>query len=188
VTKYCNGFTPPQDPAHQKNIPRYPANIPPLFSDTSFACIFCPVLNAGDFKMAKNIRGKRPCCICRKWFQPIAQQKGRQMACSPECSQEHHRRQCQKWNRKNKAYFKNNYLADKLQAIDEQEKSRSPPADQPARPSHSTAAFLLRSNRTEPALPMEVIAGRLDNKNAAIIHYLVFQVIRHIRFRTSGFP
>ncbi|MFO7884479.1 MAG: hypothetical protein R6U68_06625, partial [Desulfobacteraceae bacterium] len=97
--------------------------------------------------MAKNIRGKRPCCICRKWFQPIAQQKGRQRTCSPACRDELHRRQCEQWNNKNKAYFKNNYLSEKIQAIDEHEQSRSPPADQQARPKHSPVTFLPQSNR-----------------------------------------
>ncbi|MDA3834736.1 MAG: hypothetical protein PF495_15230 [Spirochaetales bacterium] len=138
--------------------------------------------------MAKNIRGKRPCCICRKWFQPIAQQKKRQVACSPACQQEHHRRQCEQWNRKNKAYFKNNYLADKIQAIDEQEQSRSPPADQQARPNHLPVTFLPQSTRAAPILPMDIIVARLGKKNAVIIQYLVFQVTRHARAGTSGFP
>jgi hypothetical protein len=133
--------------------------------------------------MAKNIRGKRPCCICRKWFQPIAQQKGRQVACSPACQQEHHRRQCEKWNRKNKAYFKSNYLADKIQAIDEQEQSTDPPADQQARP-----LVTCLPTRTEPILPMDIIVARLGKKNAVIIQYLVFQVTRHAHAGTSGFP
>lgn len=132
--------------------------------------------------MAKNIRGKRPCCICRKWFQPIAQQKGRQRACSPACRQEHHRRQCEKWNRKNKAYFKSDYLADKIQAIEEQEQSKDPPQ---ARPKNSLATLPCR---TEPILPMDIIVAHMGKKPAVIIQYLVFQVTRHVRAGTSGFP
>ena len=133
--------------------------------------------------MAKNIRGKRPCCICRKWFQPIAQQKGRQRTCSPACRQELHRRQCEQWNRKNKAYFKSNYLADKIRAIDEQKQSRDPPQ---ARPKNSPATCL--PCRTEPILPMDVIVAHMGKKPAVIIQYLLFQVTRHIRVGTSGFP
>ena len=74
--------------------------------------------------MAKNLCGKRPCSICRKWFQPDVRQKGRQKTCSPDCRQELHRRQCDKWNKKNKEYFKNNYLGKKIEiAAAEQSKS-----------------------------------------------------------------
>lgn len=137
--------------------------------------------------MAKNIRRKRPCCICRKWFQPIAQQKGRQVACSPACQKEHHRRQCEQWNRKNKKYFKSNYLADKIQAIDEQEQSRSPPVDQQARPKHSPATFLPQSRQTKPILPIDVIVTHMGKKNAVIIQYLVFQITRHVHSGPSGY-
>ncbi|HKL80960.1 MAG TPA: hypothetical protein VJ879_00465 [Desulfobacter sp.] len=138
--------------------------------------------------MAKNIRGKRPCCICRKWFQPIAQQKGRQKTCSPACRTELHRRQSEQWNRKNKAYFKNNYLSEKLQAIDEQEQSMSPTADQQTQPNPSPVTFLPQSNQIEPILPMDIMVTQLGKKNAVIIQYLVFQVTRHACTGTSGFP
>ena len=133
--------------------------------------------------MAKNTRGKRPCCICRKWFQPIAQQKGRQRACSKACQQELHRRQCEQWNRKNKAYFKSNYLADKIQAIDEQEPSRDPPQGQPKNSPATSVPC-----RTEPILPMDIIMAHMGKKSAVIIQYLVFQITRHVRVRASGFP
>ena len=133
--------------------------------------------------MAKNIRGKRPCCICRKWFQPVAQQKGRQKACSPACQKELHRRQCKEWNRKNKAYFKSNYLADKLQAIDEQEPSRDPPQAQPKNSPTSCIPC-----RTEPILPMDIIVAHMGRHSAVIIQYLIFQITRHVRIRASAFP
>lgn len=129
----------------------------------------------------KNIRGKRPCSICRKWFQPIPQQIGRQKTCSPACQNELHRGQCEKWNRKNKAYFKNNYLADQLDVIDQQEQSKDPPADQTAQPKNPSVFFLPQSRQTEPILPMDVIVARLGKKHAVIIQYLVFQIIRHPR-------
>lgn len=140
--------------------------------------------------MAKNIRRKRPCCICRKWFQPIAQQKTRQKTCGPACRKELHRRQCEQWNRKNKAYFKNNYLADKIQTIDEEEqkeKSTGPPVGQQARLNHSPS-FLPRSTLAEPTLPMDIIIARVGKKNAVIIEYLIFQVTRHGCSRTFGIP
>ncbi len=138
--------------------------------------------------MAKNIRGKRPCCICRKWLQPIAQQKGRQRTCSPACQQELHRKQCEKWNRKNKAYFKSNYLADKIRTINEQQQSTDPSADLQARPDKPPVIFLPQSQRTEPILPMDILVAQLGKNRAVIIQYLVFQVTRYVRCAASGFP
>ena len=137
--------------------------------------------------MAKNIRGKRPCSICRKWFQPIPQQIKRQKTCSPACQNELHRRQCEEWNRKNKAYFKNNYLDDQLDVIDQQEQSKDPPADQTAKPKNPSVFFLPESRQTEPILPMDVIVTRLGKKHAVIIQYLVFQITRHVRSGPSGY-
>lgn len=138
--------------------------------------------------MAKNIRGKRPCSICRKWFQPIPQQKERQKTCSPACQQERHRRQCEKWNRKNKAYFKNNYLADKIAEIDQLEQSKELPADQQARSKNLPILFSQQSHQTEPILPMDVIVGQWGKKPCVIIQYLIFQVTRHVRSGASGYP
>lgn len=126
--------------------------------------------------MAKNIRGKRPCSICRKWFQPIPQQIKRQKTCSPACQNELHRRQCEKWNKKNKAYFKNNYLADKIDAIDQQAQSKNPPV-----------LFLPQPRQVELILPMDIIVARLGKKNAVIIEYLVFQITRHVRSGPPGY-
>lgn len=137
--------------------------------------------------MAKNIRRKRPCSICRKWFQPIPQQINRQKTCSPACQNELHRRQCEEWNRKNKAYFKNNYLTDKLDVIDQQEQSKDPPADQTARPKNPPVFFLPQSHQTDPILPMDVIVAHLGRKHAVIIQYLVFQITRHVRSGPSGY-
>jgi len=100
----------------------------------------------------------------------------------------HHRRQCEKWNRKNKAYFKNNYLADKIAEIDQQEQSKDPPGHKPERPKKPSIFFLPQSHQTEPILPMDVIVAQYGKRPAVIIQYLVFQVIRHFRVRTSGFP
>ena len=62
-------------------------------------------------------RNNRIICLpfCRKWFLPDVRQKGRQKTCSPACQRELHRRQCEQWNRKNKAVAANNYLAKKLE-------------------------------------------------------------------------
>ena len=72
--------------------------------------------------MRKARTCKRPCTICRKWFQPDPRQIGRQQTCgNPACQRELHRRPCREWNRKNRDYFKANYLSAKLEG------TRDPP-------------------------------------------------------------
>ena len=125
--------------------------------------------------MAKNSCGKRPCSICRKWFAPDVRQKGRQTTCSQACQNERHRRQCEKWNRKNKAVSKNNYLAKKLEdAVAEQTTAGTIP--------------ISLQRQTEPVLPMEVIVAEYGIKPAIIIRYMVAQIINHTNDRIRGFP
>ena len=70
--------------------------------------------------MSKSSPLKRLCCICRKWFLPDVRQKNRQKTCdNPECRRKHHRRQCAKWNEKNKEYFQSNYLNKELEKVGE---------------------------------------------------------------------
>lgn len=123
--------------------------------------------------MARNSSGKRPCSICRKWFQPDVRQKGRQKTCSPDCRDELHRRQCGKWNRKNRAYFKNTYLDKKIEKADKQKDLALKP-------------ICSRPN-TKPILPIESIATEYGTKSAIIAQYLVAQVVHYTHEMTSGF-
>lgn len=124
--------------------------------------------------MARNSRGKRPCCICRKWFLPDMRQKGRQRTCSPDCKDERHRRQCEDWNNKNKAYFKNNYLGKKLEKnVDLQT------------PSTSRKKTLTR--QTKLVLPIEIIATEYGIKPAIIIQYIADQIVNQANGRSTGF-
>jgi len=124
--------------------------------------------------MAKKSRRKRPCCICRKWFLPDVRQKGRQKTCGPDCQNELHRRQCADWNKKNKAYFKNNYLGKKLEkaagskTVPDSSKTSLPP-------------------QTKPVLPIEIITTEYGIKPAIIVQYLVTQIINQTRARPTGF-
>ena len=119
--------------------------------------------------MAKSSRGKRPCSICRKWFQPDVRQKGRQKTCSPACRKELHRRQCEEWNKNNQSDSKNNHLAKKLEEAVDQEK-------------FNTAVVSTSLQRqTKPVLPLEVIISEYGIKTAIIIQYLVAQIITHCR-------
>jgi hypothetical protein len=45
---------------------------------------------------------KRPCGICRTWFEPHPRAGDRQHTCSnPSCQRERHRRACADWRRRN---------------------------------------------------------------------------------------
>ena len=124
--------------------------------------------------MAKNSRGKRPCGICRRWFVPDVRQKGRQRTCGSDCRQELHRRQCADWNKKNKAYPKNNYLGKKLEKI----------ADSPVTQVAHKTSF---PRQIKPVLPIEIITTEYGIKSAIMVQYLVAQIINHTKVRPTGF-
>lgn len=124
--------------------------------------------------MAKNSRGKRPCAICRKWFQPDVRQKGRQRTCGPACQNELHRRQCEEWNRRNKSDHKNNYLEKKLETAG----AREP----------STGSVISLQRQTTPVLPMEIIVKEYGIKHAVIVQYMIGQIINYTNRRIREFP
>ena len=138
--------------------------------------------------MAKSSRRKRPCSICRKWFQPDVRQKGRQKTCSPACQVEQHRRQCEEWNNKNKEYFQNNYLAKKLEQF-ENEESEPASSSKPAKPNPSFQQSVLPQFKraTKPVLPCEIIVNEYGGKNLIVVQYLVRQIIKQANFRSTGF-
>ena len=124
---------------------------------------------------------KRPCSICRKWFLPDVRQTGRQKTCSPRCSKELHRRSCAKWNKKNTAYFKSNYLDKKLE-----KDSRSPPdSTQPDVKAYKSPAPKSRINLN---LPRDIIRNKIGGDNLIIIEFLTEQIFRRIRSNLTGFP
>ncbi|MGM0656593.1 MAG: hypothetical protein ACQETR_14940 [Thermodesulfobacteriota bacterium] len=114
--------------------------------------------------MANTKSGKRPCSICRRWFLPDVRQRGRQKTCSAECRKELHRRQCERWNKKNKSYFKAIYLNKKLE--------RSPPSSPGGRLD----------------LPCDVIVEEIGKRHLIILQYLIEQVVRHLRRSSASFP
>lgn len=119
--------------------------------------------------MARKSCGKRPCCICRRWFQPDVRQKGRQKTCSPACRKELHRRQCGQLYKKNKTYFKNNYLGKQIEKAD------------------STLKVPASKSKKKPDLPLEVVTSEYGEKSSIVVRYLVTQVINYNREMTSGF-
>ena len=122
----------------------------------------------------------RPCSICRKWFLPDVRQKGRQKTCSAECRNELHRRQCAKWNQKNLAYFKSNYLSKKLDKI-------SKPVAEASQSSVDKNTILPSASRVNLNLPRDVICNEVGGKNLIIIEYLVEQIIGRMRHDSTGF-
>ncbi|MBW2005378.1 MAG: hypothetical protein JRI72_12395 [Deltaproteobacteria bacterium] len=122
---------------------------------------------------------KRPCSVCRKWFLPDVRQAGRQKTCSPKCSRELHRRNCAKWNKKNTAYFKSNYLDKKLE-----KDSRSPPesmqSDVKADPKPGP------KSRINLNLPRDIINNIIGGDNLIIIEYLTEQIFGRIRNNVTG--
>lgn len=129
--------------------------------------------------MAYSKARKRPCSICRKWFLPDGRQAGRQKTCSPRCSRELHRRNCAKWNKKNTAYFKSNYLHKKLE-----KDSRSPPD------SNRSDVEGYRSptpkSRINLNLPRDIINNKIGGDNLIIIEYLIEQIFGRIRSNVTG--
>ena len=124
---------------------------------------------------------KRPCSICRKWFLPDVRQVGRQKTCSPGCSGELHRKSCAKWNGKNKAYFKSNYLHNKLE-----EDGRSPPDS--TQPDGGAVPEPAPKSRINLNLPRDIIGNRMDTGNLTIVEYIIEQIFGRIRNNATGFP
>lgn len=58
---------------------------------------------------------RKPCCICRRWFEANPRAGARQRACSaPECQRERHRRACAGWRGRNPDYDREDRLRRKL--------------------------------------------------------------------------
>ena len=122
---------------------------------------------------------KRPCSICRRWFLPDVRQKGRQNTCSPECRKERHRRQCERWNRKNKSYFKDIYLSQKLE-----QSTELPPAKPPPRQPHpliEKKAIVPSSRRLSLHLPWDVIGNEFEKRELIVMDYCIKQLVCHFR-------
>ena len=118
--------------------------------------------------MANTKPRKRPCSICRKWFLPDVRQKGRQTTCSLKCREKKHRRQCEAWNRKNKAYFKAIYLNQKLA------QTNKPPPDHPT---ESKKKYSPPSCRVNLHLPYDVIENQIGAGPCVVVQYLIEQIV-----------
>ena len=64
--------------------------------------------------MVKMVK-KRPCRVCRRWFQPHPRAGSRQTVCSqPECQRERHRRASLAWWRRNPDYNSEGRLRERV--------------------------------------------------------------------------
>jgi len=125
--------------------------------------------------MPKARTQKRPCGICRKWFLPDPRQIGRQQSCgNPACQRELHRRRCQEWNRKNRDYFKANYLSAKL------ERTKDPPES-----SEKKLACVTPPSRIELCLPREFMVDIIGTKHLVIFEYIIEQIMRRVVSKAS---
>jgi hypothetical protein len=126
--------------------------------------------------MEKTKTRKRPCKICRRWFMPHARQKQRQKTCGrAECQKELHRRQCQRWNQRNKDYF--NYLAAKLKCMGEPPdglQPRSPPIVPPS--------------RIQLRLPKDIIINSIGANHLIIQEYIAAQIIHRMANKAACQP
>jgi hypothetical protein len=132
--------------------------------------------------MSKAITRKRPCSICRKWFLPDVRQKGRQKTCSVECSRELHRRNCARWNKKNTAYFKGNYLDKKLEQID-----MPTPKTSTSNSNIGKKANLPPESRINLNLPRDVLYHEVGGRNLIILEYLIEQYFCRKRIDSTCF-
>jgi len=121
---------------------------------------------------------KRPCRICRKWFDPNPRLSERQKTCgATECQQRWHARKCAEWNRKNRSYFKEIYISRRL----EYSVGNSPcPAPSPSKASRSSGSSPPR--RASPLhLPQEVVQEVMGVQQLVIIEYIVRLLSRSVQ-------
>lgn len=58
---------------------------------------------------------KRPCGVCRAWFEVNARAGKRQRVCGrAECQRERHRRACARWHTRNRGYDRERRLRERL--------------------------------------------------------------------------
>jgi len=119
---------------------------------------------------------KRPCRVCGKWYPPNPRLYDRQQTCGdPECQRKWHARKCAKWNRKNRAYFKEIYIRRRLESF-----GSGPPAQYPS--DRTSCRINDPPRRSSPLdLPQEVIQEVIEVKQLIIIEYIVRLLMRGVQ-------
>lgn len=68
------------------------------------------------------MRRRRPCRICRRWFEPHRHAGDRQRVCGrADCQRERHRRSCERWRWQNPDYDREERLRQKLQRAEQED-------------------------------------------------------------------
>jgi hypothetical protein len=126
----------------------------------------------------KRRRKKRPCRICRRWFNPSPRLGGRQKTCgADECQQRWHAKKCAEWNRKNSSYFKEIYLRRRLESC----AGVSPcPSPFPMSTSRTGGSFSPPS-ALPLDLPREVIQEVMGRQHTVIIEYILRLLMREVQ-------
>ena len=113
---------------------------------------------------------KRPCKVCRRWFRPNPRVGDEQMTCGrPSCKREWHRRKCAEWNRKNREYFKEIYLNNKILAASA--KTENPDNQQKVKGKTKRTRFNV-------GLPWQEIQEVMGVKQLVIIEYIIHLLLR----------
>jgi len=86
-----------------------------------------------------------------------------------KCKKEWHRRKCAEWNRKNREYFKGNYLRNKILAADKENKKGTTGQDRIPR------------TRFRLGLPWQEIQETMGLKQLVIIEYIIQVLMRRFQ-------
>jgi len=113
---------------------------------------------------------KRPCRICGKWFMPNPRLDDRQKTCgSDACKRQWHTAKCAEWNKQNRAYFKEIYLRNRLEAARSDAAESSPTSPRPAR------------GPSPLQIPQEVVQEVMGSQQSVIIEYIVQVLLRGVQ-------
>ena len=113
---------------------------------------------------------KKPCRICRKWFSPDPRVGDRQKTCGKkECQRKWHAKKCGDWNRKHQVYFREVYLARKLQAVTKSEPQSIPPQG---------------CSSWKRQIPSNVIKEVISLQQLVIIEYVFLLLLRRFQGET----
>ena len=73
---------------------------------------------------------RKPCSVCRQWFEPDARVGRRQRTCGPECRKKHKKRMQQQWSERNPACWTERRLRQQAEDLGDGKTAglRGPPA------------------------------------------------------------
>ena len=114
-----------------------------------------------------DVRKKRPCSVCRRWFLPDVRVGARQRACDrAECQRERHRRADRAWRAANRDYDRDRRWRETIAAAKAKPES-APPAPNAPPPT--------------PGLPWEVVQDEMGVEARVIIAGIVRVIGRHVQ-------